>query len=111
MLGNFIADAQLHAGLPVGAQIALANPGELADTVNGSAGDPEDVTYRNAAGVQPQGNTLVAMDLTGEQLRRVLEQQWQQAGDTWPFLKPGASASLFHTYDPGAPFGQHITRM
>ncbi len=40
--------------------------------------DPDgNVTYKEAATVQPFANTLVTLDLTGAQLKQVLEEQWQ----------------------------------
>jgi 5'-nucleotidase len=111
-LGNFVADVQLWATQGAGSQIALMNPGGLrADLKFASTGatDPDgNVTYAEAAGVQPFANTLVTEKLTGAQLKQVLEQQWQPAGASRPFLKLGVSASLEYTYDPTAPAGDHI---
>ena len=111
-LGNFVADVQLWATADAGADIALMNPGGLrADLKYAStgAGDPDgNVTYKEAAGVQPFANTLVTLDLTAAQLKTVLEQQWQPAGAGRPFLKLGTSKSLEYTYDPAAAAGDHI---
>jgi len=111
-LGNFVADVQLEATAEAGAQIALMNPGGLrADLKYAStgAGDPDgNVTYKEAAGVQPFANTLVTLDLTTAQLKQVLEEQWQPAGAGRPFLKLGTSKSLEYTYDPAAAAGDHI---
>jgi len=68
-LGNLIADAQRSA---VGAQIAFMNQGGIRTGIE--AGD---VTWGDLFAVHPFGNTLVTMDLTGAQIRRALEQQWQ----------------------------------
>lgn len=114
-LGNFVADVQLWAAKDNGAEIALMNPGGLrADLTFASsgAGDPDgNVTYAEAAAIQPFANTLVTETLTGAQLRQVLEEQWQPAGSSRPFLKLGASAGLTYTYDPAAPAGSHITHV
>lgn len=114
-LSNFVADVQLWATAPAGAEIAFMNPGGLrADLkfLSSGAGDPDgNVTYREAAAVQPFANTLVTMDLTGEQIRQVLEQQWQPAGSSRPFLKLGVSKSLTYTYDPSAAAGSRITHV
>lgn len=111
-LGNFVADVQLWATADSGSEIALMNPGGLrADLkfASSSATDPAgNVTYAEAAGVQPFANTLVTMDLTGVQLKQVLEEQWQPAGASRPFLKLGLSSSIEYTYDPLAPVGDHI---
>jgi 5'-nucleotidase len=74
-LGNLIADAQkvddTIDGDPV---IALMNPGGIrADLVENGEGD---VTYGAAFSVQPFNNLVVSMDLTGAEIKQVLEQQW-----------------------------------
>jgi 5'-nucleotidase len=53
----------------------------------------------------------VAMNLTGAQIKSVLEEQWQPAGASRPFLKLGVNKELTYTYDPNAPKGSHITEM
>jgi 5'-nucleotidase len=114
-LGNLIADAQLAATQDLGTQLAVMNPGGIrADLTYASsgAGDPAgNVTYREAALVQPFANTLVTSDLTGAQLRQVLEEQWQPAGSSRPFLKLGLSTGFEYTYDSTAPSGSHVTSM
>lgn len=79
-LANLIADAQLARTAVNGAQIALMNPGGVrADLVfaGSTAGEGDGVvTYGEAFLVQPFGNTLVTMTLTGAQLKTVLEQQY-----------------------------------
>jgi 5'-nucleotidase len=111
-LGNFVADVQLAATKDAGAQLALMNPGGLRTDLkfaSSGAGDPDgNVTYKEAASVQPFANTLVTMTLTGAQLKSVLEEQWQPAAASRPFLKLGVSKSLKYTYDPGAAAGDHI---
>ncbi|WP_259363539.1 bifunctional metallophosphatase/5'-nucleotidase [Microbacterium esteraromaticum] len=109
-IGNFVADVQKWA---TDADLALMNPGGIrADLTYASSGasDPDgNVTYREAATVQPFANTLVTLQLTGAQLKAVLEEQWQPAGASRPFLKLGVSKGLSYTYDPAAPQGQRIT--
>jgi len=111
-LGNFVADVQLWATQDAGADIALMNPGGLRANLayaSSGAGDPDgNVTFAEAAAVQPFANTLVTMTLTGTQLKSTLEQQWQPAGSSRPFLKLGVSESLKYTYDPAGPAGDKI---
>ncbi|MEJ8278619.1 bifunctional metallophosphatase/5'-nucleotidase [Pseudonocardia spirodelae] len=73
-LGTVIADAQLAASRGDGAQLALTNPGGVrADLVPGAGGR---VTYGQVYTVQPFGNILQTMTLTGAGLRAVLDQQF-----------------------------------
>jgi 5'-nucleotidase len=108
-LGNFVADVQLwslNEDDTRDVDITFMNPGGLrADLLGGQ------VTYKQAAGVQPFANTLVSMNLTGAQIKSVLEEQWQPAGASRPFLKLGVNKELTYTYNPNAPTGSHITEM
>jgi 5'-nucleotidase len=111
-LGNFIADVQLDAtaepGLG-GAQIAFMNPGGIrADLLFDASGDEGDgvVTYAEAATVQPFANGVITMTLTGEQVRQVLEQQWQPAGSSRPVPRPRHLGGALLHLRPGAPPGR-----
>ena len=72
-LGNLIADSQRHVA---GTQLAFMNPGGIRTDL--AAGE---LTWGEAYAIQPFGNTLITFTLTGDQVRRVLNQQWQQQGD------------------------------
>ena len=78
-LGDVIADGQLLNTAPEGAVIAMTNPGGIrADLTYASSlvGEGDGVvTYGEAFSVQPFSNYMVIMDLTGAQLKDVLEQQ------------------------------------
>lgn len=80
VLGNAISDAQLFASQAAGAQIAFMNPGGVrADLLfTGSAAGEGDgvVTYGELFSVQPFGNGLLTMTLSGAQIEAVLEQQF-----------------------------------
>jgi 5'-nucleotidase len=108
-LGNFVADVQLWSLNVDGTRsvdITFMNPGGLrADLASG------EVTYREAANVQPFANTLVTVEMTGAQVKAVLEEQWQPAGASRPFLKLGVNSALTYTYNPAAPSGSHITEI
>ncbi len=67
-LGNLIADAQRWR---MGVPIAFMNPGGIRAEL-----DAGEVTWGELYTVQPFNNYLVAMTLTGEQIERLLEQQW-----------------------------------
>ena len=80
--GRLIADAQLQATqYPTApAQIALMNPGGvrasgflLSGTAPANSGN---VSYGQAFTVQPFGNSLVTLTLTGQQIKDLLEQQF-----------------------------------
>jgi 5'-nucleotidase len=73
-LGNLVADAALMAGKPFGAQIAFMNRGGIRQNLEAGAGNV--VSKGQALATLPFGNTLVVMDLTGAQIRTLLEQQW-----------------------------------
>jgi 5'-nucleotidase len=73
--GNLIADSQQAsaAAAGTGSVAAFMNPGG----VRGDTGFPAGpITYAQAFAIQPFGNTLVTMTLTGAQLLEVLKQQW-----------------------------------
>lgn len=113
-LGNLVADIQLWAtsnesygGAP--ADLALMNPGGLrADLLFGEDGV---VTYREIASVQPFANTLFTQNLTGAQLKAVLEEQWQPDGASRPKLHLGVSDGFEYVYLPDAPRGERIVSM
>lgn len=106
-MSNMVAQMfhdQLGADVPnfIGAQ----NPGGTrADLLAGT------VTYAEAAAVLPFANTLMTTELTGVQLKTMLEQQWQPEG-TRPdraFLALGLSDNVAYTYDESLPRGERIT--
>ena len=81
-LGDVIADAQLFdtQGPGFDAVVALMNPGGIrADLTypSSSAGEGDgNVTYGEMFTVQPFGNNLVTMTLSGAQMKTLLEQQF-----------------------------------
>ncbi len=118
--GNLVAEVQkwaTEAPDKGGAQIAFMNPGGIrTDLVgSGTGAFPRDLTYRQAAEMQPFANGLVNMRLTGAQIKVILEQQWQRddAGTvpSRPFLRLGTSKGFRSTYDPARPEGDRVTGM
>jgi 5'-nucleotidase len=84
-LGDVIADAHLVAGRLLGAQIAFTNPGGIRQDLPSDPASSLKVTVGDLFAAQPFGNNLVAMDLTGAQLKQLLEQQWiDQPADRKP---------------------------
>ena len=91
-LGNIIADAHLSATEKPGvgdAVIAFMNPGGIRADFNyesSSAGEGNgNVTFGEAFTVQPFGNSLVTMTLTGVQIEKLLEQQFTGCTNDQPF--------------------------
>jgi len=108
--GRLIADAQwLATRAPArgGAQFALMNPGGVRTDLRCSGGPPPcTVTYGEAFAMQPFGNNLVVVTLSGEQLKQLLEDQ-QRPGRSAPlFLIP--SSSLTYRWNASAPHGQRV---
>lgn len=95
-LGDLIADAQRAA---MGTDFAFMNPGGIrADLPAG------DVTWGDLFAVQPFGNVLVKMTLTGAQIRALLEQQW--AGQ--PFPRVLQISGLDYAWDAARPPGSRV---
>jgi 5'-nucleotidase len=109
--GDLIADAQLAAtqAAPNSATVAFMNSGGVRDpgfTFPSSAAGEGDgkVTYGEAFTVQPFGNTLVTITLTGAQVKDVLEQQFVGCfgQTTTRILQPSLSFSYELLSDPNA---------
>jgi 5'-nucleotidase len=116
-LGDVIADAQLEASQSDNALIAFMNPGGIrADLVyNQSSGGeaPGQVTYGEAFTVQPFNNLVATEDLTGAQIKTILEQQFCNATLTTPrtntVLQP--SAGFTYTWDAIQPCGSKTSAL
>lgn len=95
-LGNLIADAQRAA---MNTDFAFMNPGGIrADLAAG------DVTWGELFAVQPFGNSLVKMDLSGQQIYDLLNQQWSGT-TTARILKP---SGLTYTWDNALSGGNRV---
>ncbi|MGY1856735.1 bifunctional metallophosphatase/5'-nucleotidase [Modestobacter sp. SYSU DS0290] len=105
-LGNLVAQMQLEAvqddtfGNPV---LAFMNPGGLRTDI--LAGE---VTYSELFNVQPFGNTVNVVTLTGADVRAVLEQQFQGDQGRGSQLILGTSEGFSYEYDPAQPYGQRV---
>ncbi len=119
-LGDVIADAQLAATAPAGlggAQIAFMNPGGIRGDMHtsdiSSGGEAiGEVTYGEAFTVQPFGNSLVTKTMTGDMIRRLLQQQFVGcAVPTSPRILQ-ISSTFSYEQDPAAATCEgHIGRM
>ena len=112
-LGDVIADAHLAAtrGVDDGnAVAAFTNPGGIRDNIrfarSGTEADGE-LTYGEAFSVQPFGNSLVTMTLTGAQIDALLEQQFDNS-DTGYGNMLQVSAGFRYTWDAAAPVGSRV---
>ncbi|MEB3367675.1 bifunctional UDP-sugar hydrolase/5'-nucleotidase [Saccharopolyspora sp. S2-29] len=110
-LGDVIADAQFEATAANSPQVAITNPGGLrADLLfpGSPAGEGDGVvTYGEAFAVQPFGNIMQTMTLSGAQLKAVLEQQWTP--EETNVLQ--VSAGLHYSYSASAPIGSKVTEI
>ncbi|MFD0363318.1 bifunctional metallophosphatase/5'-nucleotidase [Nocardia sp. GCM10030253] len=100
-LGDVIADSMLSAtaAAPATAVAAFMNPGGVrADLKSG------EITYGDIYTVQPFGNQVVTVTLTGSQVVRLLEQQWDNSNKP-TVLSP---SGLTYTYVASAPKGSKI---
>jgi 5'-nucleotidase len=77
-MGGVMADAYLY-GTPGGADFAVVNPGGVRSDLTCAAGvaAPCPVSYSQINTVAPFANTLTKVNITGAQVIRLLEQQWE----------------------------------
>jgi len=116
-MGNLVADAILAGTSAVedgGAQLALMNVGGIRGSLifdsQSHAEAPGEVTYAEAFAVAPFGNILVTLDLTGQQVKDVLEQQYIPTRGR-QFLHLAGSEGLTYTWDKGAEQGNQISNL
>jgi 5'-nucleotidase len=100
-LGDLIADAQREFAA---ADFAFMNPGGIRTDIQ--AGE---VTYGELFTVQPFDNQVVSMKLTGEQIYRLLEQQFQTDQNGNPRTRILQVSGLEFSYNAQNPAGQRIT--
>jgi len=114
-MGDVIADAQLAYTKDAGAQIALMNPGGIRASLafgNSPGGEaPGQVTFGEAFTVQPFNNLIVTQTLTGEQLRKVLEQQFPGFAGQTVLRILQVSTGLRYAYDSTKPIGERISNL
>jgi 5'-nucleotidase len=106
-LGNLVADAQLadptvvtNGKTPVA---AFMNPGGIRGDLVATNGA---VTYGAAFTVQPFNNFVVSMDMTGAQIRTLLEQQFSGANQV--LNKVLQVSGITYTYNPAAAPGSKV---
>ena len=109
-LGNLIADAQLaDPSVVTGGKtpvVAFMNPGGIRADLLSTNGE---VTFGKAFTVQPFNNFLVSMDMTGTQIKALLEQQFSGVnGPEAPKFKVLQVAGITYTWNPAAPAGSKV---
>ena len=93
-LGNLIADSQLAFARKQGpADIAFMNPGGIRADLTVEAGKP--TTMSDLLAIQPFGNDIVAVTLTGQQLWDILERQLPK-GDAAPRMLQPSGTLRYH---------------
>lgn len=103
-LGNLIADAQQAAALTAsnqGSDFTLMNPGGVRADLQTNSNNQ--ITFGDVFAVQPFGNSIITLSLTGQQIRELLEQQWSGANADRPrILQPSKELSYAYKKDATA---------
>lgn len=112
-LGDVIADAQLASTSPTdfgGAVVAFMNPGgiraDLVCSVACSPASPAPVTYNQLFTVQPFNNVMTVKTMTGDMIKRLLEQQFTVIAPGIRLLQ--VSHGFTYTYDLTQPAGSRV---
>ncbi len=69
------------------------------------------VTFEEANSVLPFVNNVSYVDVTGATLKKILEQQWQPASASRPFLALGVSKNVQTILDPSRPAGDRVVSL
>ena len=101
-LANVVADAQLHATREAGAQLALSNPDSIGADLPGGPLD-----YATLHAVQPYGDRLYLVTVTGEELRAAFDHLADDIGDHGPAV----SSNVRYTVDTGLPEGARVAEI
>jgi 5'-nucleotidase len=114
-LGDVVADSMIEAAQAIGARVdvAMTNPGGIrADLVRPKAGPqvgPIPVTYAEAFSVLPFGNATIVKTITGAELARTLEAQFDNPAPGQRKILQ-VSRGFSYAYDPSKPAGQRVDR-
>lgn len=103
-MANVIADAALSAAKNANAELALVNGGGVRASMNAGP-----LSFEEAITVQPFGNTLVILDLTGKQLKTALEHgvsKWSEGKGQFLHVSKG----MAYTFDLSKPVGNRVTK-
>ncbi|MET3860946.1 5'-nucleotidase [Dietzia sp. 2505] len=101
-LADVIADCQLHATRGRGAQLALSNPDSLrTDLPQGP------LNYATLHTVQPYGDRLYLVTVTGRELQAAFDHFADDIGDNGPAV----SSNVSYTVDARRPVGARVTEL
>ena len=100
-MANVITDAMVEAAKKWSPQLALMNAGGVRGNF-----DAGEITYGEAISVQPFGNTLVVQEMTGAELKAVLEEGVPAKDKTGGMFYPSAGSS--YTVDFNKPVGARV---
>ncbi|MFN8509441.1 MAG: 5'-nucleotidase C-terminal domain-containing protein [Deinococcaceae bacterium] len=103
-LSNLIADANLWKTQTYGTQISLQNGGGVRASIEAGP-----ITQGQIIDVQPFGNTLYVMDLSGSEIWEALENgvsQWESGAGRFLHV-----AGMRYTADLAKPVGQRVIRV
>ncbi|MDD4653558.1 MAG: bifunctional metallophosphatase/5'-nucleotidase, partial [Methanothrix sp.] len=109
-LGDVVADSQLYSAREAGAAVAFMNIGGIRTDLiynpsnNEGAGN---VTYGEAFSVQPFGNSIYTVNLTGSQIDKLLEEQFDNPEVGRNSILQ-VSRGFFYTWNKSAPNGQKV---
>ena len=98
VMGDVIADGMLAATAKAGSVAAFINTGG----VRGSL-DPGKITYGQLISIEPFGNTLVTLDLTGAEIKAAIEEGVGTGGSLIP------SNASSYTVDKSKPQGNRVS--
>ena len=110
--GRLVADAQLAATRAPdvgGAQIAFMNAGGIRSDLECKGTPPCTVTFGQVFTMQPFGNSLVVMSLTGVQLKALLESQQKPNALEQTVLQP--SEGFTYVWQADAAAGERVSDM
>lgn len=120
-IGNLVADALREVKIPAATKtpvIGITNPGGLrtdllyaADLATSPENADGVVTFEEANSVLPFVNNVSYVDVTGATLKKILEQQWQPASASRPFLALGVSKNVQTILDPSRPAGDRVVSL
>jgi len=98
-MGNLVVDSQRAA---MKADAGFSSAGSVrADLMQGT------ITWGNLYAVQPFAGTVLSMTLSGDQIRRALEQQWEEPLPPHNLMVSG----IVYTFDPARPAGSRVVNV